>query len=333
MGRKGSQNKSNSFPPEPPERRLGMPYLRYLEGQNELYKRVLGTIHDAVIIMKLDGRPTLMNQAAEALIGRSSSSLVDANILTYFRTAENEQLTATILERLHVMHELQLDLAFVRNANQLIPIEAQFAFLIVEGEPVRIMAACRDLRREIAHRQELEHQARTDQLTGCRNRWWFDEEYQRAFDWAKSAGAWLSLVFVDLDHFKRFNDESYIFGDQLIQTAATAMHCVLRPKDELTRLGGDEFVLLLPDIGPADAYLIAERLRASLSALDLRMPRVPETPFTLTASVGVSSLKGDDPRLPEILNFAQEAKRLAKEEGRDRICVQPKDDEARPSVH
>jgi len=310
-----------------------MPYLRYLEGQHELSKRVLGTIHDAVMIMLPDGSLTYMNQAAETLIGRSSSALVGANALTYFRNAENEQLAAEILDRLRVLHEIRLDLAFIRNAKELIPIEAHIAILSIDGDPVRIMATCRDLRREMAHRQELERQAKTDQLTGCRNRWWFEEQYQRSFEWATSTGGWLSLVFVDLDHFKRFNDENYVLGDRLIQTAATAMHCVLRPDDELTRLGGDEFVMLLPGVGPSGARQIAERLRASLGALDLWMPRDPGQRFKLTASVGISSLKGDDPRLPDILNLAQEAKRLAKESGRDRTCVLPKDGEERASVH
>lgn len=333
MGRKGRKTKTNSFPPNPPERRLGMPYLRYLEGQHELSKRVLDTIHDAVIILQPDGRLTYLNRAAEKLIGRSAGALAGTNVLAYFRNADNEQLAADILERLRVLHEVQLDLAFIRNAKELIPIEAHIDFLIVDGDPVRIMATCRDLRREIAHRQELERQAKTDQLTGCRNRWWFEEQYQRTFDWAKNTGNWLSLIFVDLDHFKRFNDENYIFGDQLIQTAAAAMHCVLRPDDELTRLGGDEFVMLLPGVGPSGARQIAERLRNALSALDLNMPRDPGQRFELTASVGISSLRGDDPRLPEILNFAQEAKRLAKERGRDRICVLPEDREERISVH
>jgi diguanylate cyclase (GGDEF)-like protein/PAS domain S-box-containing protein len=310
-----------------------MPYLRYLEGQHELCQRVLDSIHDAVIITRPDGRLTYLNQAAERLTGKSAGGLAGQNALALIRNAENEQLFADILERLRILHEVDLELAFVRNGDRLIPIEAHIALLVIDGEPVRIMATCRDLRPEIAHRQELERQAKTDRLTGCRNRWWFDAEYRRAAEWAKASGAWLSIIFVDLDHFKRYNDESYVFGDQLIQTAATALQLVLRPDDELTRLGGDEFVLLLPGVGPAGARQIAERLHACFRSLDLHLPRDPSQRFVLTASVGVSSLKGDDPRLTDVLAYAQEAKRLAKEQGRDRICIQPEDGEDRPSVH
>jgi|GEM_PF-1797949 len=333
MGRKERKKRANSFPPNPPERRLGMTYLRYLEGQHELCNRILGTIHDAVFIMHPDGCLTFMNKSAEALIGRSSSSLTGTNALTYFRTAENEQLTADILERLRILHEIQLDLAFIRNPSQLIPIEAHVAMLFVNGEPVRIMATCRDLRRDIAHSQELERQAKTDQLTGCRNRWWFDEQYQRAFDWAKHTGGWLSLVFVDLDHFKRFNDEDYTLGDNLIKAAAQAMQEVLRPADELTRLGGDEFVLLLTGIGTTDALQIAERLRTCFDRPRLTETIRPKELALLTASIGVTSLKGDDPRLPEIKKLAQKAKRLAKERGRNCICVFPEDEEERIPLH
>lgn len=333
MSSKNRRKRTNSFPPNPPERRLGMPYLRYLEGQHELCQRVLDSIHDAVIITRPDGRLTYMNQAAERLMGKSASELAGLNALTFIRNADNEQIVTDVLERLRILHEVDLDLAFIRNANRLIPIEAHIALLVIDGEPVRIMATCRDLRQEIAHRQELERQAKTDRLTGCRNRWWFDAEYQRAAQWARASGEWLSLIFVDLDHFKRFNDQSYVFGDQLIQTAATALQLVLRPDDELTRLGGDEFVLLLPGVGPAGARQIAERLHGCFRSLDLRLPSDQSQNFSLTASVGVSSLKGDDHRLSEILAFAQEAKRLAKEQGRDRICIQPADGEERISIH
>jgi diguanylate cyclase (GGDEF)-like protein/PAS domain S-box-containing protein len=333
MSNKNRRKRTNSFPPNPPERRLGMPYLRYLEGQHELCQRVLDSIHDAVIITRPDGRLTYMNQAAERLMGKSASELAGLNALAFIRNAENEQIVTDVLERLRILHEVDLDLAFIRNSSRLIPIEAHIALLVIDGEPVRIMATCRDLRQEIAHRQELERQAKTDRLTGCRNRWWFDAEYQRAAQWARASGEWLSLIFVDLDHFKRFNDQSYVFGDQLIQTAATALQLVLRPDDELTRLGGDEFVLLLPGVGPTGAIQIAERLHGCFRSLDLRLPSDQSQSFSLTASVGVSSLKGDDHRLSKILAFAQEAKRLAKEQGRDRICIQPEDGEDRPSVH
>lgn len=327
------RRKPDVFPADPPERRQGRRYLRYLEGQHELCQRILGAIHDAVLVMRPDGSLTYLNRAAEELVGRPASSLAGAQALAYFRNAENEQLAEVILERLRILREIRLELAFIRQADRLIPIEARLAVLAIDGEPVRILATCRDLRPDIAHRQELERQAQTDRLTGCRNRWWFDEHYQKALAWAKNTGGWLSLVFVDLDHFKRFNDLSYIFGDQLIQTAAAAMHCVLRPVDELTRLGGDEFVLLLPDVTPADARQISERLLAALRGLDLRLPRDRTQRFTLTASVGISSLKGDGPDLPDILHYAQEAKRLAKENGRDRICSLPAAEGQRLSVH
>ncbi len=325
------------FPVKPPERRYGIKYRQWLEDQNSLLLLALKRSADAVIFMTVDGETTYANPIAEKLLGKTEAQLVGTNVLSYFRSADGEQVGEEFRHQVSIESELHCSLTFLRSHDgELIPIELHMSELRVQDVPVRIQATCRDLRRDLEFQRQLLTQAQTDQLTGCLNRWWFDKKYRELEEWARTSEDWLSLLFVDLDHFKRFNDESYILGDELIQLAADTIRTVLRPNDPLVRLGGDEFVLPMQGIDPEKTRLIAERILDSMTALDIRVPRKPQERFRLTASIGMSVLKGSDPRIGELLFFAQEAKRLAKEGGRNRVCVLPEQDggdDIQPSFH
>jgi len=322
------------FPEVQPDRKCGATYREWLESQNSLYQLTLNAIADAVMVMLPSGDITYVNPVAVKLLGRELTELSQTSLLPYFRAADGEQCGREFLERVLVLGETDAALAFIRHADgTLIPVELHFKALKIDGVAVRIIATCRDLRNEIAHQRELERQALTDRLTGCYNRWWFDEQFAKALGWAEETDGWLGLMFIDLDHFKLVNDRSYIFGDNLIATAAAAIQLVLRDTDALVRLGGDEFVLITQGLRLAKVLQIAERVTQALRDLDLRLPDDADKRFRLTASLGVSVLRGSDPHLAKILHFAQEAKRLAKELGRDRIHILPAELEERPSVH
>lgn len=325
------------YPLKPPAGKRGVRYRRWLESQNDLHLMALDAINDAVFFTAPDGEMTFVNRAAEALLGKPRSELAGTNLLKVFRTVEGDCLADEIMDRANVLSNFDCSLAYVRSAHgSLIPVEIHVSSLKFEDTLVRIMATCHDLRQMIAHRAELEMRAHTDQLTGCKNRWWFDAEYPKMELWARAGSGWLGILFVDLDHFKRFNDESYVLGDELIRLSADTIRSVLRPSDPLVRLGGDEFVLMLQDIDLEGCREIAVRILAALAALDIRMPRRPGEHFPLTASIGMSVLRGSDSRLTELLFYAQEGKRLAKENGRNRIHIlpgEPPAEETRPSLH
>ncbi len=110
-------------------------------------------------------------------------------------------------------------------------------------------------------REELEALAHQDPLTGVANRRLFEQELVREFAQAKRRDASLSIVALDLDRFKEFNDEhGHLAGDRLLKSAANLWSEALRAGDLLARLGGDEFIALLPDCPPAEAKQVAKRL-------------------------------------------------------------------------
>ena len=115
-------------------------------------------------------------------------------------------------------------------------------------------------------RQELRRVSRSDPLTGCLNRRGFEERFAAELSRAVRGDGMLAIVLLDLDDFKRVNDEhGHAFGDELLCWVVETMGAVVRPSDAIGRLGGDEFAVLALGAGAAEATLLAERLATALA--------------------------------------------------------------------
>lgn len=154
----------------------------------------------------------------------------------------------------------------------------------------------------------LESLARTDALTGLANRRVLDETLPKVIADAQRSDRPLSVAMLDLDHFKRFNDQhGHQAGDDLLREAATAWSRELRPGDTLVRYGGEEFLVVLPACDPGGALQVADRLRAV-------------TPQAITASAGIATwLDGESD--DAFVARADAALYRAKRAGRDRTVV------------
>ena len=112
--------------------------------------------------------------------------------------------------------------------------------------------------------------ARTDPLTGVANFRWFEEEAQREMYSSRRYGGPLSLIYLDLDDFKKVNDErGHAAGDEVLRSVAAALRASLRPTDLVARIGGDEFVVLLPHTDRDGAQRAIERAREQLSTVEV----------------------------------------------------------------
>ncbi|MFC0250677.1 GGDEF domain-containing protein [Massilia consociata] len=159
-----------------------------------------------------------------------------------------------------------------------------------------------------------------DALTGLYNRAWLNEMLPKLATRARQDGSPLSVVMIDLDHFKRFNDtHGHIAGDAALSSAASVIRDSLRPSDFAVRYGGEELMAVLPDthtrLAEMVAQRLAERLRTAPVFPDMRLP-LPH----ITGSFGVASLGpgGDEHTL---LAAADAALYRAKQAGRDRVCI------------
>nr|WP_225562051.1 GGDEF domain-containing protein [Rhodanobacter sp. DHB23] len=165
---------------------------------------------------------------------------------------------------------------------------------------------------------ELRRLARTDPLTGTLNRLALDEESLRLFRAADRPNT-LAALIIDVDHFKRINDNfGHVAGDRVLAALAAGIRWRLQPPAVLGRMGGEEFLVLLPDTGVAEAIALAERLRAAIAA----MPSVPDAGIAgVTASIGIAAYRSGDASVDDLIQRADRALYDAKRAGRNRVVA------------
>ena len=159
-----------------------------------------------------------------------------------------------------------------------------------------------------------------DGLTDLYNRAWLSDMLPKMVATAQRSGAPLSLVMIDLDHFKKFNDtHGHLAGDAALRAAAGIVNTALRPSDYAVRYGGEEMMVILPDTSASMATVVAERLcqrmRQAVIFDDMRLP-LPH----VTGSFGVASLEAGLDDL-DLIARADSALYRAKEAGRDRVSL------------
>jgi diguanylate cyclase (GGDEF)-like protein len=164
---------------------------------------------------------------------------------------------------------------------------------------------------------QIRELSRRDALTRVWNRGYLNELMAREVAVAERSGKPLAMVVVDLDFFKRINDEhGHSVGDKALIAAAQCLAGCIREVDHLGRYGGEEFVLLLPGCDTAAAVVIAERCREALSTTSVLSGKAN---LTLSASFGVASICAEQIDADELFRRADRALYRAKELGRNRV--------------
>lgn len=172
--------------------------------------------------------------------------------------------------------------------------------------------------------QRLDRASTVDGLTGLRNRRWLEDHLARLIEREVRDGRPLSVAMVDLDRFKRFNDEhGHAAGDEALVRVAEAIGEQIRPLDFAARYGGEELVLIFPDTTAGGAMAAAERVRRVVASLAIALPRGGTASVSLSA--GVAEAEPGEGAL-ELLARADDALYRAKSAGRDRVVLAPRRD-------
>ena len=180
----------------------------------------------------------------------------------------------------------------------------------------------RSLRIQFAQGLLLQRLLSTDSLTNIANRRRFDDMFAREWRRCERAGAPLSLLMIDVDHFKAYNDHSgHVQGDEALRQVAKLLgEAAKRPGDLVARYGGEEFVCLLPAIGSAGARAVANRLIEAVRQANILHPCSPSGP-RLTISVGSATASNLSGNSLELVAFADKLLYAAKAAGRNQVMV------------
>lgn len=165
---------------------------------------------------------------------------------------------------------------------------------------------------------KLRSQALRDPLTGLYNRRYMEDTLQRAVQLAQREKHDVSIVMIDLDHFKRLNDQhGHAKGDTVLRDAASVIVHQLRESDVACRYGGEELLVVMPNCSLEDAAHKAERLRIGIAALS-------QPGIDISASFGVASIPATSSSAHDLMQAADAALYVAKEQGRNRVVTAPR---------
>ncbi|MDQ1831625.1 GGDEF domain-containing protein [Massilia scottii] len=183
-----------------------------------------------------------------------------------------------------------------------------------------LMLAIRVFRqRAYLSEKALLYSSRHDSMTGACNRAFLTELAEREVALARRHGRPLAVAMLDIDHFKRINDDhGHATGDEVIRQLVATCAGTLRSIDHFGRIGGEEFVAIMPETSRDDAVHCAERMRGNIEQLRVS---TPQGTLRFTASFGVAMLTEKHPHWNALLNDADAAMYCAKNTGRNRVVA------------
>jgi diguanylate cyclase (GGDEF)-like protein len=239
----------------------------------------------------------MLRHSGRMLAGLSAVSLASYALVVWVRYTENADVDALRSDALHLCVLL-----------------VTTPWFVLIGEHVKRLR--RGLTEASIRLEGIEESARRDDLTGVYNRRALIVAMEDAKRWADAAREPLSLCVIDLDRFKRYNDEfDHLTGDQVLRSFAQTVQSGLRATDVFGRYGGEEFVQILRHSTAAGAMADAERLRERISEVDIPVTR---SAGRLTVSIGVAQYKPGE-AIIDTFARADEALYRAKQRGRNRV--------------
>ncbi|MFH1620613.1 MAG: diguanylate cyclase [Patescibacteria group bacterium] len=323
----------------------------WFERQHELFLLLFGCITDGALVILPDGEISNINPAASSMLGLEAKECQGRQFLDVFcrsgGTSWHERIFGILLDK----GEIRGLRIYIRpfQGERIVPVEVDISPLRVEGLLVRYLVILKDRTEYDKQRRIIRDQMRvlresamTDTLTGLCNRRWLYHAFGSYISRAQREEQDLCTIFIDLDLFKRINDEAgYQAGDEVLKGVATALQTNLRPNDAIVRLGGDEFLILMVMNrfeSMAIAYRLLEAIRMvpvptgsrnkSASNMVQNKDQYAELP-SITASIGIFILDRTwyarfDPEKPwvlirEVVERAEAAKHNVKENGKNGI--------------
>jgi diguanylate cyclase (GGDEF)-like protein/PAS domain S-box-containing protein len=282
-------------------------YMKLEEERTKL-NTVIFSAGTGIVVTDGAQHVVLVNRAAEEIIGRTSQEIVERGFRQLFDDpgwiearlgSDHAQSAAGILNWKDKV--LSVSASTIRDGG---------------GQAIGSAALIRDITEEKRLEQLLKEQSITDTLTGIFNRRHFDEVLLTEFKRWKRYGQPFSVMMIDVDHFKKFNDtHGHDCGDHVLAAIGRVLEELSAPAQIPCRYGGEEMIVVMPGVVEQGGADLAEAIRLGISKLEVDGLKV-------TVSIGVAGLPGhavDD--ADALVKLADEALYVAKEAGRNRVCL------------
>ena len=307
--------------------------IRHQNAHIAFLNRIMRSTSDAVIMAETNGKITMFNKGAEDMFQLEEDIAISCENL--FRLCmdsqpEGPRISKVLMEQKHIVN-MRVEIVGASGKKTVALLTIDFVPDPESNEPSAIVAILKDnsaLEEAHAKLQEayvkVEKLSLTDAMTGLFNRRFFDQkvldEHERMERGHMEA---VSLLFIDVDHFKRFNDTyGHQIGDEVLKIVAEAIKDSIRKIDIPCRYGGEEMAVILPATSEAGAWRLAERIRTRVESLQL--PVGGKKVAKVTCSVGIQTHRPKDGDVGMFIHEADQAVYQAKQTGRNKSVAYQK---------
>lgn len=280
------------------------------------------TARDGVLVIDDDGIIHEFNHAAEQLFGYTANEVLGGSLNRLMPESEAQQHDS------HIQNPQQTGVRVMGSGRQIVglrkdgstfPAEITVGNALIDDARMYV-GVVRDITERKAFERRLLDLASFDGLTGALTRRTFLEDAKGACRLAQRHARNLTMLMIDVDHFKHVNDtHGHPVGDAVLVRLCSALMECLRTTDKLGRVGGEEFAVLLPETDLDHARVVTERLLSAVRAIEI----TTDLGVTLktSISIGIATLTSESADADTLLRQADQALYTAKDEGRDRYCV------------
>lgn len=293
--------------------------LAQLEAAQLELQSIFDQLPDVFYRTNMQGIITMISPLCFDVLGYRQEVMLGTPMAQYYVTPEDRQkVVQAIVDGGGKVTQAEAGLRHKNGSTVWISTNA-IVRLDAEGKPLYIEGVARD----ISERKRMEDQlialTRVDGLTGAYSRSYFLGRSEEVLEMMRRYQHPASMMMMDLDHFKKINDNyGHHVGDQALVAFTQACRKEIRESDVLGRLGGEEFGLILPETPLHNAQALAERIRIATSAIVIPYGDIN---IRFTVSIGLVEIKPDDQSMDSIMQRADMAMYQAKEKGRDQVVT------------
>ena len=289
----------------------------HLAESEEKFRTLFETASDAIFSIDENGLILMANRAAKDVFEYPGHEIVGLDIRRLLGSGQEGTWEVFARYASHSESGKYVESSAVSRSGKKIPFHISVSESASGGKRF-YTAIMRDVSQIKAYEEDLQVLANTDSLTRLFNRRQLYPIMQKEFDRAARKKIPFSVLLIDIDHFKKFNDTyGHAGGDLLLAGFADKIRLALRRMDSAFRFGGEEFVILLPETAGQDAMIPAERFRQLIGGS--RFPMPPDgQPVSVTVSVGIAGYRDGD-TIDDVIRHADLAMYAAKNGGRNRV--------------